>query len=290
MDKLKILIADGNADTLKAILDAEYNVFTVSPTDAAKDLVIATAPDIICTDVNFRLSDGVTFAEYIKKQHQLKDVPVLLIENGAGEDFVTQQLTLCGADTLGHTLSRPRVGARIGTQAEIVRCHHMLDRMSMHDSLTGLANKYGFLARLRYEWRRSGRNNDTLTLLLVEVTGFDSYVETKGRLRGNEVLKNAATVVSGLARRATDCAARLNDGVFGILIGECDKENAAKCAEYLLNAVTEANGKSDAEARFALTLSGKTVKPEKGASPTAIVDTVYDLLERAKASNTAVFE
>jgi predicted kinase len=84
-----------------------------------------------------------------------------------------------------------------------------LRRLSATDSLTGLANRRAFHARLREEWLRARRYGSPLSLLLVDVDGLKRINDEGGHTAGDEVLRSAARSIA-VTMRVTDFGAHAN--------------------------------------------------------------------------------
>jgi GGDEF domain-containing protein len=78
-----------------------------------------------------------------------------------------------------------------------------LRRLSATDSLTGLANRRAFQARLREEWLRARRYGSPLSLRLVDVDGLKRINDERRHAAGDEVLRTAARAIA-MTMRVTD--------------------------------------------------------------------------------------
>ena len=118
------------------------------------------------------------------------------------------------------------------TQAELAR-------VSATDGLTRLLSRGRFDDALAAEWARGARDEQPLSLLLLEVDQFEAYVEAHGRQAGDEVLRIVAACVQGRPRRTTDIAARHGGEVFAVLMPHTDGFGAMMMAERIRNAVLD---------------------------------------------------
>ncbi len=118
------------------------------------------------------------------------------------------------------------------TQAELAR-------VSATDGLTRLLSRGRFDDALAAEWARGARDEQPLSLLLLEVDHFEAYTEAHGPQAGDEVLRIVAACVQGRPRRTTDIAARYGGEMFAVLMPHTDGFGAMIMAEQVRNAVLD---------------------------------------------------
>ncbi len=112
-----------------------------------------------------------------------------------------------------------------------------LQRMALHDSLTGLPNRRLFEERLSEAIVQSGRNEKIVVVLLMNIDRFKYFNDTFGHHTGDRILEALATrLKEGLSER--DTLARLGGDEFALAIPTIsdteDGENIAKRVLALL--------------------------------------------------------
>ena len=132
------------------------------------------------------------------------------------------------------------------TMAEAVaRTHHLLTRQAHHDSLTGLANRAAFRARLDAALSHAQRRNGTLAVLFVDLDDFKDVNDTLGHSAGDELLTVVAARLAD-AVRPGDLAARLGGDEFAVLLdGVADPAAALAVAERAVAALALPVGLGD---------------------------------------------
>jgi diguanylate cyclase (GGDEF)-like protein/PAS domain S-box-containing protein len=105
-----------------------------------------------------------------------------------------------------------------------------LEQLATRDGLTGLANRRCFDETLRSEWARAMRQNQPLSLLMVDVDNFKAYNDVNGHIGGDECLKRVATAVSS-EMRANDLVARYGGEEFAVILPNQSLKGAAIVAE-----------------------------------------------------------
>ncbi|HET7456058.1 MAG TPA: diguanylate cyclase [Gemmatimonadaceae bacterium] len=133
-----------------------------------------------------------------------------------------------------HMVSRLREGRReLDAINETLRAkNEELERLSVTDGLTGLANHRFLLQRLKEEGVRSNRNNHPFSVLMADVDHFKNYNDTFGHPAGDEVLKKVGAIMRD-AIRTMDCAARYGGEEFAIVLPETTVDGAQQVAERI---------------------------------------------------------
>lgn len=102
-------------------------------------------------------------------------------------------------------------------KAELEEANTRLERLSVEDPLTGLANRRRFETILDEEWRRCLRQELPLAVMMVDVDSFKLYNDTYGHQAGDECLARIAQELQLFARRPGDCVARFGGEEFVIV-------------------------------------------------------------------------
>jgi diguanylate cyclase (GGDEF)-like protein/PAS domain S-box-containing protein len=122
-----------------------------------------------------------------------------------------------------------------------------LIQQSLHDGLTGLANRTQLLDRLQHALRRAERSGNPMTVLFVDLNGFKEVNDLYGHAAGDELLRQLAQRITALLRPA-DTAARIGGDEFAVLCEDTDAQEAAVIA-----------GRLELAARTPFALDGRTV-------------------------------
>ena len=107
-----------------------------------------------------------------------------------------------------------------------------LEQLATRDGLTGLANRRNFDDTLRAEWSRALRQQQPLSLLMVDVDNFKAYNDANGHLGGDECLKRIACAVAS-EMRANDLVARYGGEEFAVILPNQALKGAAIVAERI---------------------------------------------------------
>jgi diguanylate cyclase (GGDEF)-like protein len=105
-----------------------------------------------------------------------------------------------------------------------------LENLALRDSMTGLVNRRGLDEALDREWRRSRREQQPLSVLMIDVDYFKRYNDRYGHPAGDECLRKVAQVLQMVARRPGDFAARYGGEEFTLLLPATDALGAVEMA------------------------------------------------------------
>jgi len=124
-----------------------------------------------------------------------------------------------------------RVSVRDITERK--RLEAELERLALHDSLTGLANRV--LLRSHLEVATSKRNQPNhVAVLLLDLDGFKEVNDTHGHAVGDEVLRLVAERLQALTR-PSDTLARTGGDEFVLLCPDTDLAGAVAIAERIVD-------------------------------------------------------
>jgi diguanylate cyclase len=114
-----------------------------------------------------------------------------------------------------------------------------LQEIALRDPLTGLANRQLLDDRLQHAAARGQREGARLALLAVNLDGFKPINDSFGLAAGDQVLRETARRLQGLAR-GHDTLARLAADEFVLMVeGDVGETTLAQIAQRLLDALAE---------------------------------------------------
>jgi len=169
---------------------------------------------------------------------------VLRGEVEAGSEISKLLQRLDGSGVVVTLVGTPiRVGGRIVGAAlvlhDMTRERQYMESLSWqatHDSLTGLSNRREFEYRLEQALERSAQRNDRHSLMYLDLDQFKLVNDTCGHAAGDELLRQACSVLESCLREG-DTLARLGGDEFGVLLENCPPEVAEQIAENLRQGV-----------------------------------------------------
>lgn len=108
--------------------------------------------------------------------------------------------------------------------------YEAVERLSVTDALTGLANRRRFDQELNDELRRARRYDKPLALILFDLDHFRTVNDRYGHPVGDRVLKTVAEILRQFSRD-TDIAVRLGGDEFALILPETEEKEAVRVAQ-----------------------------------------------------------
>jgi diguanylate cyclase (GGDEF)-like protein len=324
-----ILIVEDSPDmafSLKALLEAEgfKDVHTAGSARQAFRLLGLEGGDgppshidVILMDVRMPGVSGIDACRQIKAQKHLADIPILMVTGAVDEADLEVAFAAGAADYITKPIKYPELLARLRSALALkrelddrkARAHELLDmarqlreanaaleRLSILDELTGVANRRHFNRTLDQEWSRTLRNRPFLSLLLVDVDCFKAYNDTYGHQAGDECLRRVAEAVRGVLKRPTDLLARYGGEEFAVILPDTKAEGAAALAEAIRHAVEALNlphSRSVVGDRITISLgvaTGDTVWPRDSRELISAADQALYQAKHEGRNRVKVFE
>ena len=120
---------------------------------------------------------------------------------------------------------------------ELQTANTELERISLEDGLTGLANRRHFDVYLASQKAFARRYEKSLALVLCDVDCFKAYNDRYGHQAGDECLKSIAATLQSCCQRPADMVARYGGEEFAMILPDTDMAGANRVAEMAREAV-----------------------------------------------------
>ncbi|URR34796.1 diguanylate cyclase [Thermosynechococcus sp. HN-54] len=160
-----------------------------------------------------------------------------------------------------------------------------LQQMVYIDSLTDIGNRRCFDELLPREWRRCQREQQPLSLVMLDIDCFKAYNDHYGHLQGDAILKRVAEILESRLRRAGDLATRFGGEEFALLLPSTDQAGAIHVVEKIQAALAEANithAKSTVGPKLTASFGIATTVPTPDHSPAILLSLADQCLYEAK--------
>ncbi len=103
---------------------------------------------------------------------------------------------------------------------------------TLRDDLTGLRNRHRFREDLESAWAYAVRQNLLLSIIVLDLDDFPSYVDNFGAGAGDQLLRHLAAYLDSTLR-AYDFVARFGSAQFALLLPSTDRTDARSIAERI---------------------------------------------------------
>lgn len=159
------------------------------------------------------------------------------------------------------------------------------EALARTDSLTGVANRKQLDECLGQEWKRAMRNENELSVLLLDIDAFKSFNDHYGHQAGDDCLRKVAEAVQSMHRRAGELVARYGGKEFLVIMGDSNGEQAEARAQRILETVRELaipHEYSDVTSVVTVSIGVATMVPGKGGDEAVIIGAADKALYAAK--------
>ncbi len=162
-----------------------------------------------------------------------------------------------------------------------------LQRLTILDDLTQVANRRRFDEYLDQECRRLHRIPAPLSLIMCDVDFFKKYNDTYGHQAGDECLRQVAQAIEQTVNRSSDLVSRYGGEEFAVILPSTNSSGAVFVAELILAEVRAraiAHAASPVSSYVTVSLGIATLTSDVVASPQSLIAEADQALYQAKAS------
>lgn len=220
---------------------------------------------------------GVAFAACL-----VSAIAVVATSGGSGpfarttdESLIFLQSFMGMTTLMGLTLAAAVCGHKNAT-ADLRKLTLELQQLALTDELTGLRNRRGFLLLADHAWRLARRARVRCLLMFIDLDGLKAVNDTHGHRLGDELLIDAANVLTHVFRE-TDVIGRVGGDEFAIVELVDSVEPTEAGAKRLLAQIAEFNARGGKPYRLAMSYGIE----ELPASPELSLE---ELLSRADSA------
>jgi diguanylate cyclase (GGDEF)-like protein len=162
------------------------------------------------------------------------------------------------------------------------QAEEQVEYLSLHDPLTGLANRRHFNQFLSNEWRRSIRNRSPLSFVMFDLDHFKDYNDELGHLAGDQCLVKVAQALRAICGRPGDLAVRYGGEEFGLLLGNTSVEDTIKVAEAVRQEIYELDMRYRGKKRITVSAGVASAIPDNEHAEISLIQEADKELYRAK--------
>ena len=245
LDKLKVLVVEDSKVAIKAItgyLEAiDVHPLVAETGGRAVELYRNERPDIVLLDIILPDTSGYEVAKKIRRLQGKDDwTAIIFLSVMAKDEDLARGIEVGGDDYLMKPVGSVVLQAKIRAMYRLVQmqralvkltgqlnqANQELQRLSMTDGLTGLANRRMFDEALGREWRRCLRLKKPMSIVMLDVDFFKKYNDRYGHLEGDDCLRAVASELARSAPRPGDLVARYGGEEFVMILADTDYNGA----------------------------------------------------------------
>ena len=232
-----------------------HNVFSVSDGNRAFSLAMEIKPDIIITDWDMPVFNGLELTRSLRAADWGQNIYIIMLtsyeddkeiveafETGVN-DFITKPIEIRTFRArlraawhyrkLQESWERDRAHLK-RFAAELAITNRKLEHAALTDMLTGIPNRRAGMQSLAGAWNTVSRSGQSMAVMLIDIDHFKKINDTYGHAIGDKVLKEIAASIQKITRKG-DTFCRMGGEEFLMICpnGCADKKSAFFLADRL---------------------------------------------------------
>lgn len=237
---MKILIAEDDA-TSRLVLSATlkkmgHEVVSTANGQQAWDVLGEEYFPLLISDWMMPDMDGLDLCRRIRGADHAQYTYIILLTALSGKNSYLDGMDAGADDFVTKPFDEDQLAARLRVADRILALHEKLRNQAMFDGLTGLLNRTAIMDCLTAEMERASRENQPLSVVLLDLDHFKQVNDVHGHSAGDAVLKEAAQRMKN-SMRGYDQVGRYGGEEFLIVAPGCSQENSLILAERVRDSI-----------------------------------------------------
>ncbi len=273
------------------VIDTDYNILRAN--DASAKIVEQNKNEIIgkkCFDVfsskNCK-SPNCPMNMLGKNNERFECDAEREFQDGTISSFIitAAPLRVLDGQRVGIIVNLTDITARKKAEDGLQKANKKLKRLAVVDSLTKIANRRKFDARINLEWKRLAREKSKLALIICDIDYFKLYNDTYGHQAGDDCLIAVARKIKKTVKRPADLVARYGGEEFAVILPNTHAKGAMYIAEAIRTAVKNLkipHSDSSADRYVTLSLGVSSIVPADNIPLASLIERADRALYQAK--------
>ncbi len=265
-EKVNVLIVDDrleNLISLKALLeDEELNIICANSGQEALSHLLDNDFSLVLMDVQMPEMDGFETAKLMRGMKKTRNIPIIFVTAISKEEkFIFKGYEVGAIDYIYKPIDSVILKSKIKvfvelykqkklfqlqaielqrkvdelekTKRELEEVNRVLEHLSSHDGLTGIPNRRSFDEVLNREWKRAIRNEEKISIMLIDIDFFKNFNDIHGHIMGDSALRLVAKTISKSVKRPGDFVARYGGEEFIVILPNTDSNGAFELGELI---------------------------------------------------------
>ncbi len=168
---------------------------------------------------------------------------------------------------------------------ELEEAKKSLERLTLLDQLTGIANRRQFDNYFMKQWQIGKREQTPLTLLVIDIDYFKQFNDNYGHLAGDNAIQQVAQVLNDTLRRPNDLVARYGGEEFVIIApNTADGYILAELCRKNIEDLAIPHAHSSISDHITISIGFTTMIPAHDSNPDKLFQQADQALYQAKSS------
>jgi diguanylate cyclase (GGDEF)-like protein len=243
---MKILLVEDSPTLRHAmrsfIVEAGHTPVIARSGEEALQMLENQPVDMIIMDVEMPGLNGFETTRLIREWLAGHWIPIIFVTGRADDESYREGIEAGGDDYLIKPVSMMIIKAKIRAMERIAemrdqlnRLNNELEALSQLDSLTQIYNRRSFNEMATQQWSQSKRQQQPVSLLMIDVDHFKLYNDHYGHPAGDACLKKITQAIKSCLHRTTDIFGRYGGEEFIVLLPDTDMQGAY-CVAQAINA------------------------------------------------------
>jgi diguanylate cyclase (GGDEF)-like protein len=247
---MKILLVEDSATLRHAmrsfIVDAGHTPIIARSGEEALQMLENQPVDMIIMDVEMPGLNGFETTRLIREWLAGHWIPIVFVTGCADDESYREGIEAGGDDYLIKPVSMMIIKAKIRAMERIAemrdqlnRLNNELEALSQLDSLTQIYNRRSFNELAMQQWSQTKRQQQPISLLMIDVDHFKLYNDHYGHPAGDACLKKITQAIKSCLHRTTDILGRYGGEEFIVLLPDTDMQGAYCVAQAINGAICQ---------------------------------------------------
>lgn len=248
-----ILVIDDSPDIHRLVRarlrDFDATLVFADDGESGFEAALTEPPDLILLDIEMPGLDGFEVCGMLKDDARTRETPIIFLTGSEDSATKVRGFKLGAVDYITKPFNGEELRARANAALRMRALVDMLNTQANTDALTGLANRTGFVTRLRRDMEEIAASpGRRFAVLFLDLDRFKMVNDGLGHEVGDALLVHVAKVlceavrsVVGVGKRPhRDMVARMGGDEFTVLLHDLtDAKQAIAVAERVLSVLTK---------------------------------------------------
>lgn len=293
-DKQVILFVHEGSEVAIEFRRGLCNEFDIEDTlDGAKAIQLCeldNAPDLVLIDCSSLPQRGFAICRELLANDLTLSLPVIAITNNYNSEDEIKYFDLGASDYITYSVNHTAIRSRLRTHLRLRRTSILLEKLVKVDPLTKIPNRREFDRIYEQEWQRAVRNQNSISVLMIDVDNFKLFNENYGHQAGDEALKVVAKCLEESLFRAGDSVFRYGGEEFVVILPQQDDISAMTVAQRIKDSLKSVTlTLLPSEETITLSQGICSLIPERNCNPLELVKLADTALNQAKRNGKDQF-